>query len=461
MRHILHISLWCLLLLAGCDTWRTIRPTVSTEVAISIPRFSGHRLPNGIQLYTCTQSHLPMVTVGAVWRAGLASAPRERAGLQRIVASMLALSDGATAQEIDRLGSELIVESTAEGALISMRVNAEHAEQAVRLLANTLRQPAFSPIALDAARTRLRGQIRTLLAEPRELAQVALMAALYGVEHRLSRPLGTLSAISAITPADVEQFQQNYLGPAHIGLMFAGQVEDADFLHWATQYFGDWQKPTQPVPSLRMVPNTEDGRAVIVPRLGLAQSVLAIGGAGVQLGSADEHPLQLAVSIVGNHLFRRLRQESGSTYDVSDVVVSFPTGGYYKWQFSVENSAAMTALDLTLSRVTKLSLDPLPRASIPLMRVYALWDAISALSFHRGVVGSGAALLLSGQPVDRYIQLVTQIPQTTPNQIEAVVNRYMETSQLNVAGVGDPALLDKPAGRIGRVLHWDPAVDWK
>ena len=109
MRHILHISLWCLLLLSGCDTWRTIVPGLDAEVAISIPRFSGHRLPNGIQLYTCTQSHLPMVTVGAVGDVGLASAPRERAGLQRIVASMLALSDGATAQEIDRLGSELIV----------------------------------------------------------------------------------------------------------------------------------------------------------------------------------------------------------------------------------------------------------------------------------------------------------------------------------------------------------------
>ena len=127
----------------------------------------------------------------------------------------------------------------------------------------------------------------------------------------------------------MEQFQQNYLGPAHIGLMFAGQTEDAEFLQWATQYFWDWQKPTQPVPSLRMVPNAEDGRAVIVPRLGLSQSVLAIGGAGVQLGSADEYPLQLAVGIVSSHLFRRLRQESGSTYGVSDVVVSFPTGGYY------------------------------------------------------------------------------------------------------------------------------------
>ena len=121
----------------------------------------------------------------------------------------------------------------------------------------------------------------------------------------------------------------------------------------------------------------------------------------------------------------------------------------------------MTALDLTLSRVTKLSLDPLPRAAIPLMRVYALWDAIGALSFHRESLAPAQPCCSAGSPS---IASHPASDADSPDHPQSDRGRCWSLRGNQPAqrgGVGDPALLDKPARRIGRVLHWDPAVDWK
>ncbi|RPH99106.1 MAG: insulinase family protein, partial [Zetaproteobacteria bacterium] len=183
---------WALALavvLAGCATDGSLQQTSSrspgsalvqqmtfSALRLDIPRVGREVerlvLPNGLVLYLASDRSLPIFKAYAVFRAGSLYEDAARPGVAQFTASQLraggtaAMSSEALNEELEVFG--ISIESGVSSETISLTVNAlaKDADQALRLLAEIVRRPAFEGVSLDTYRGRVVEDLRRVPENP-------------------------------------------------------------------------------------------------------------------------------------------------------------------------------------------------------------------------------------------------------------------------------------------------------
>src|SRR5690606_17811724 len=99
----------------------------------------------------------------------------------------------------------------------------------VDLLAEQLRYPAFADAELTKVKAQFIGGTRQALEDPGAMAGEAFALAIYPEGHP-NRPVPTkayLEAAPKVTVSELKAFHAKYYGPAHMTLVFVGDVDAA------------------------------------------------------------------------------------------------------------------------------------------------------------------------------------------------------------------------------------------
>ena len=297
-------------------------------------------LSNGLTVLHCHRPGQQVIAVEVQLTAPLEAEPAGRDGVATIMAR--ALSEGTAkhdaeefAAELERCGATLDASADHAGVRVSLDVPASRLRQALGLLADALRTPAFSQSEVErTVRNRL-DEIPHELANPARRAAIALSDALYPSTSRMSRPRqGTEETVAEIDAATVRAFYDAHVRPSTATAVVVGDLTGIDLTTALAETLGEWQGTTSESYALSPITADDTGRVVIVDRPGAVQTQLLLGRIG-----ADRHDAVWAAQVLGiyclggtltSRLDRVLREEKGYTYGVraySHVLRSSKDGG--------------------------------------------------------------------------------------------------------------------------------------
>ncbi len=343
------------------------RPEVSPPEPWSFPDAQRAELPNGLRVVSYDVPGQYVISVCLAVPMPLEREPRDLEGIATIMARTL--DEGTarhTAEEfaelLERKGIALGAGVSDAGLVVNLDVSKRHLAEALDLLSQAVREPAFPANEVSRhIKTRL-AEIDQERAVPGQRAAIEFIATYFDTAERASRPTaGARSTVSAITPQDLVAFHAANVVPGGATLAIAGDLSDLDVVSEVGQALGSWKgvpaesaESAEAVGAAREAARAPDAtRVVFLDRPGSVQTELYVGCPGPDHGvEGGWAPYQVLGFVVGGSPNARvdavLREDKGYTYGIRSGFRPRGRGGMFLTSGSVRADSTVEALGLLL-----------------------------------------------------------------------------------------------------------------
>jgi zinc protease len=256
---------------------------------------------------------------------------------------------------LDELRTEMRISSGPGRVSIGLSSRKEQLPQAIALVADLLRNPAFPPAALDELKRQTSAGIERQRKEPEVVADNALA--------RLGNPYPrgdvryvstfdeTLQDVDAVQVSQLSAFHQRFYGASRAEFGAAGDMDVAAVRAALDAAFADWRKgeayarvpqPIVPVKAQRLqliTPDKQNATMLVRQDVPLSDT------------DADYPALMMANYLLGSggnsRLWKRIRESEGLSYDVRSRVSWGSHEPHSEWQasaiFAPQNRAKVEA----------------------------------------------------------------------------------------------------------------------
>jgi zinc protease len=285
-------------------------------------------LPNGLVVLFHENHANPTVAIHGLVKAGAMFDPPLLSGLSGFVASMLDRGTSRRtafqqAEALESLGATLHFESGPEATTFSGNALSEDLGQVLDVLADALRNPAFTPDQIGKARDELLVRVKISNENTAYVAARVANEILYPPEHPYHRPpIGTEATLAAVTRDDLAAFHAAHYGPNTTILALAGDVDPVSTLEQVRRSFLQWPKLARPRPFVvpgSPAPARPERR--IVRMKGKSQVDVAVALPGISRTDPDYYAAMIANFVLGggslsSRLMDNLRDKQGLVYGV-------------------------------------------------------------------------------------------------------------------------------------------------
>jgi zinc protease len=283
----------------------------------------------GIDLVTYPTHVRDVIVVLGALPAGDAMAGTGNAAVPTLTGMMLdrgttKLDKFAIAERLEDVGASISFGVGTQSLEIRAKCLRKDLPMVLSILAAELRTPALPAAELAKAQKQLIGSLRESLQNTGARAQEAFSRAIFPPGHP-NRPHAVEEMISAAESAtldEVKAFHAKYVGPKHLTLIFAGDVDDAAVRREVAKDFAGWKGGED---YLRPAPTAAAGEGqpheVDVPLKDKPSTTIVLGQAdGLRYRDADTLPLRVGTAILGQGFTGRLmgtvRDREGLTYGI-------------------------------------------------------------------------------------------------------------------------------------------------
>jgi zinc protease len=312
----------------------------------------------------------------------------------------------------------------------------------LRLLAETLRQPAFPSEQIE----RLRSQFLTSLAirdqDTGDLADMAFDEIIFP-NHPYGRPEdGQAETIQRISREDMLDFHRRHYGPGDMVIVIVGAVEAQEAVDRVAGALGDWANPVQEpqpvVPSPAPLSHTVRRH---LPLPGKFQTDLVLGTLALKRTSPDYMPASLGNSILGQFgMMGRIgdvvREKAGLAYYASTSLSTSIESGAWEVSAGVNPAHLQRAVELILEELHRFIQEPVTPEELQDSQANYIGRLPLSLESNAGVAN---ALLnierfrLGLDYYQRYPDLVTAV---TPAMVLETAQRYWRLDRLAIVSSG-------------------------
>ena len=341
------------------------RPEVKPPESWSFPEAARSSLANGLGVVSYDIPGQYVISVRLAVPMSLDREPREREGIAAIMSRTL--DEGTarhTAEEfaelLERKGIALGAGVNDSGLVVDLDVPKRHLADALDLLSQAVREPAFPENEVSRhVKTRL-AEIDQERALPGHRAALEFIATYFDPRERASRPTaGTKATIAEIRSEDLVSFHAANVLPAGATLVVAGDLSDLDIVSQVEQALGSWSGAAVGVVDPRAAAQAVDaGRIVFLDRPGSVQTEFYIGCPGpdrrVDGGWAAYQVLGFVVGGSPNaRIDAVLREDKGFTYGIRSGFRPRRRGGMFLTSGSVRADSTVEALRLLVDILDK------------------------------------------------------------------------------------------------------------
>ena len=364
-------------------------------------------LPNGLRVLAVRVPGGALVAADLTLPGGAVADPDAAPGVASLTASLLTRGTAKrSAKEVafalDALGATLVANSSSDRTDVVTDAVAARFPAALALLAEAVRQPAFTPAELALAKQRAVSTITLQSGSPSALASLVAQRALFA--GAFGRPAsGTARSIAAIDRDAVVAYHRAYYRPDGAILTIGGDLAPGDAFALAQAAFGDWSAPpgavATPAPAVAAAP-----RIVVVDQPAAGRTAIVVAHAGPLRTSAD-----WAAAMVGNavlsgysgRLNEEIRVKRGLSYGAGSAYASGRYAGSILASTLVEHAKAPEALDIMLNTIASLgNAAPASADEILARRTSLLGTMASGIETIGGLVRSVASNAFAGLPLD-------------------------------------------------------------
>lgn len=430
------------------EAWRKQQPVSGSSGQVEIPAPQVRLLENGMTLYTLWRK-TGIVSLSVVVRHGAEATVPGKSGLAALVARMLTESTRRRntfqlAEAAENFGS--VLQAGAQRDLIEVSLESLPGDtvQAVELLAEVVREPAFSSKDFERVRSQWLDDLLAERQSPTSLAALVGVRAMFGA-FRGAPVNGGVGDVKKLALADLKNWHARYVTPSSAALVAAGPIDPETFMAAAQRAFGNWHAapPTESrVEYSAAVPSSHN--VIVVDRKGAVQSAL-FAAQPFPRRTEGGHEARLILNDILGGLFTsrinmNLREAHAYTYGAHSSVVANRNFGAFLVQTSVRTDATAASLKeliLELSAVGSTK-DSRPITADESTRARAdLEHRLGArLEQNRYLVGDLETIFAEGLSADYYVGLPMIYAHLSVKDVEKQAV-HIRADQLTIVIVGD------------------------
>lgn len=313
---------------------RSKLPEVGPIADLDFPDIEHATLSNGIKVSFAKRSAVPVVLVSMQFDAGYASDPKDKAGIQALMASLLdegttSLDSRELAEAQERLGADISITPSLDRSTATLSALKPNLAASLDLMADILKHPAFAQNEFERLKSQQVTRIASELTQPTGIAMRTLPPLLYGDRHPYGTPFtgsGTTETVKALTRDDVVAAHQMWIRPDNAEIFIVGDTSLAEMVPLLEARFGAWTPPAMPKGSKNFdqpIPAAKP-RIVLVDRPQSPQSMILAGEILPGTGTDDLTILLAANDVLGGNFLSRmnmdLRETKGWAYGVQGFI---------------------------------------------------------------------------------------------------------------------------------------------
>lgn len=260
--------------------------------------------------------------------AGDNKAPADHPMLPTLVGSMLdrgtlKQDKAAITDQLDAVGASISFSVNAGKLEFTARCLAKDVPLVVKLLAEQLREPAFSAEELDKLKKQTVGGLKRALESTSFRATEEFLRAAYPSGHPNYQPTvdESIASVEKTTVDDLKQFHAAHYGPAHLSIVAVGDINPEAVKTQLAAAFAGWSGGTPELVSPKASP-TDAAREHVAFMPDKPSVNIIIGQTtGLRYGEGDYLALRLGASVLGGssfsgRLMKNTREKEGLTYGI-------------------------------------------------------------------------------------------------------------------------------------------------
>lgn len=411
------------------------------------PAVEAGRLGNGMELRVVRRLPFPIVTGMIVLRSGETAAPDGKGGLAVLTGKALEggtarLSSRDLARALEDIGAGFGVGTGWDSTTIAVSCMAERLEQALPLLSEMVRSPAFTAPEFERYKAQRLASVTHRSMDPASLASDSFARFAFGDGYGYGRPLGgTEGSLAGLGPGDAHNFAASRYGPEEAVLVLAGDIDPAEALSLAERDFGGWSHAIEPGPEPR-TPQRRLERAVhLVHRPGAVQSEIRVGHVGVARNVEDFFPLMVLNLVLGGSFSSRLnlnlRERNGFTYGVRSRFTARRGAGPFVVSTSVENAVTGAAVGEIIREIEGIVQAGPTKEEVEAATSYMAGVFPLRLETTGQVASRIAEMVIFDLPEDYYHRYRDRVREVTRGQTAESARRHIRPHELCTVVVGD------------------------
>jgi zinc protease len=447
------------------------RPGAGAPRPYRFPHFETRILSNGLRIMVARVPAFPVVTTLAVIEAGATRDPRDHEGLAQLVTR--ALSEGTRhmnalelTTRLEMLGTTLDTGADWDSAIVQLTALSSRVEDALAVLAEVLRYPAFPEHELERLRAERRADLAQLRTEPRGLSDVFFSRLLYEARSRFARLAGgDERSIERLSRDQVVTYHETYYRPDATALMMVGDIDMDTAVRIASAHFGDWSGKAPPVTEPPAAQRHPEARVHLVHKADAPQSEVRVGHVAIPRFHPDYFPVVVMNAILGglfsSRLNLNLREQHAYTYGAHSAFDWRRAASPFEISTAVETAVTADALREIVAEFTRIREAPVSEAELSLAVSYLVGVFPIRFETTAEVAGGLANVEIFRLPSNYFDTYRERVAAVTAADVLRVARTHLDPSRLQVVVVGDADAVREPVAALGLgpITVYDPLDD--
>ncbi len=432
-------------------------PVPGPTPPFELPATTVFTLKNGLQVTLVPYGAIPKSNVSLAVRVGNVDEAAHQTGLADLMGKLLlqgttTRSAVQVAEEAARLGGALEVNVRGDESSLDIECLGDSTVDAIRLVAEVARTPAFPSAELARLRGDLLREVAIQRSQPQPLAEEAFARAIYG-SHPYGRVLPVASDVERFTLEQARQLWTRFAGADRAHLYVVGRFDPSAVRAAVEQAFGGWAKAKG---APRPKPAAKGGRRVfLVDRPGAVQSTLRFGLPAVPPTSPDYIPLVVTDALLGGSFGSRIttniREKRGYTYSPRSVVGLHPGVGTWAETADVTTKDTAASVREIVNEIERLRKEPPGDEELAGIRKYVAGNFVLRYSSRDGIVTQLRFVDLYGLPADWLRTFVQRVEAVTPADVTRITRKYLDPQKMTLVVVGDRKVVEDSLKQFGPV----------
>jgi len=310
-------------------------PAPATAVPARLPeaKIFSHVLPNGLEVIILEDHSIPLVTIELAVKNGSYTEPPELNGLSHLYEHMFFKQNRAIAnaeeylRRIGQMGIAYNGTTREEVVDYYFTTTSPNLRTAMQFMKDAARYPLFDQREFERERQVVIGEIDRNESNPFFYLNREMNSRLFFKYPSRKNPLGNRQTVGAATTEMMRLIQQRYYVPNNSALVLTGDVNPAEVVKLAQEFYGDWPKREKdpfvefPLVEHPPLPKSEGG-VVLQP---VQNVIINIGWHGPSIGK--DNPATYAADV-----FSFILRQPNSRFQRNLVDTGLVTGvdlGYY------------------------------------------------------------------------------------------------------------------------------------
>jgi zinc protease len=314
---------------------------------------------------------------------------------------------------------------------------------AMEILADVVRHPTFKSEEVERLRQQNLDAFTLALGDPGSIARFVAARVVFG-DSPYGHPVsGTAESLTRITAADITKLHSRYYRPDNAILVIGGDISAKEAVALATRYFGDWQKPTTPLPEMTAAKEAaaaKPGRIVVIDKPDAGQAAVYLARTGINRKDADYFRGIVSNSVLSGYsgrLNQEIRIKRGLSYGAGSSLDTRRDVGPFLASAQTKNESGAVVAELLLAEINRLSSSPPADVELTPRKAVLIGNFSRNLETASGLVGQVGSLALHGLGLDEINRFINNVQAITTADIQKFAGTRLDAKTSNIIIVGN------------------------